>query len=288
MRAAARAGRPADRVVSSSGGIAFRPLGDGTRSGLVGHAAPSARLCVADPAGAAGPRDDDAPAEGNASGQPGTRGGRRRDVRLDRAGLRPGQHADDGRRRRPLAAAAAEAAALGSRAIGARRRLRHGQAERGPRRAGRAVRPGGRGRPRPGDDRSSAGGLRRPRPARASRSATRSPCRSRRRVRRRDDRLRAAQPGRLRGGLSRARPGRPAGRPGRLPRAVAAAAARLGPALPLTFGRMAPLAASAFGHGATYRYLPELARGLPGCRRPLAATMRSARAWSTSPSGGWP
>ena len=83
-------------------------------------------------------------------------------------------------------------------------------------------------------------------------------------LRRRHDRLRAAQPGRLRGRLPRAGAGRPPGRPGRLPRAVGAAAAALGSDLPRRVPRGSPpLAASVFGHGATYRYLPTSLDGFP-------------------------
>ena len=42
-----------------------------------------------------------------------------------------------------------------------------------------------------------------------------------------------------------------------------------------SFGRMAPLVASAFGHGRTYRYLPSSLDGFPDATS-LAATMRAA------------
>ena len=201
-----------------------------------------------------------------ASGQPGTRGRRCCDVRRDRAGLRPGQHGDDGRRRRPLAAGRRPgAAAVASGDAGARCRLRDGQAERRAGRAGRAIRSGRRGGPRPGHDRGG-----KPRPtatssSSASRSATPSTCR-----------FAAAEfdAATIAFGLRNladfeagfrelARVVRPGGRVVCLELSTPARSAAWGRLFRATFSRLAPLAASAFGHGATYRYLPSSLEGFP-------------------------
>ena len=120
----------------------------------------------------------------------------------------------------------------------------------------------------PGHDRRGAPGVGRPRPAGVRRRQRPRPAVRRRDVRRRHDRLRPAQPGRLRGRLPRARPGGPPRWPGRVPRAVRPATADLGPGL----SRELPAARAAGRLGVRPRPdlpLPtRLARGIP--RRRLA------------------
>ena len=94
--------------------------------------------------------------------------------------------------------------------------------------------------------------------------------------RRRDVRVRPAQPRRPRGVLPRAGPGRPPGRPDRAARRRACRAntvIRLGHGV--YFGKVVPRSGALLSDGAAYRYLPKSGRVPPGPGRD-AATLRRA------------
>ena len=211
--------------------------------------------------------------------QSGARAARGLDVRLDRPGLRPHEHDHDRGPGRPMAPGGRPSRPPRAGRLGAGRGLRHGQAHRAlwPRPSGRTAASWAwisrrRCSTRPGAPAATW-------PESSSGAATPWPAGRGRDVRRGHDRLRAAQPGQLRGRLPRDGQGRPAGRTGGLPGAVRAAAQGLqGRVYTAVFGRMAPVRGHAFRPARRLR-LPAAFAGGISRRRKRWPRRCAARGW---------